>query len=80
MPYFDTQLLSVWPSNLSNKAPSYSPPPRIPPQIISSMKFNENIAYASLPKELRGRRNVTNALPRREIGRFRSGKTSLSDV
>ncbi|KAF8969950.1 ubiquitin carboxyl-terminal hydrolase-domain-containing protein [Flammula alnicola] len=75
MPYFDTQLLSAWPSNLSSKAVSYSPPQNIPSQILASMKFNENIAYATLPKELRGRRNMTNAEPRKGVGRFRSGKT-----
>ncbi|KAH9484202.1 PAN2-PAN3 deadenylation complex catalytic subunit PAN2 [Psilocybe cubensis] len=77
MPYFDTQLLSVWPSNLAHKASSYSPPPRIPPQILTSMKYNENIAYASLPKELRGRRNMTSAGPRKGVSRFHSGKNAM---
>lgn len=58
----------------------FTPPPGIPPQVLSSMKFNENIAYASLPKELRGRRNMVNALPRKGMGRFRSGKGTVSEV
>ncbi|KDR81497.1 hypothetical protein GALMADRAFT_239478 [Galerina marginata CBS 339.88] len=80
LPFFDTQLLSAWPSARIPKVASFSPPTRIPPQILASMKFNENVAYASLPKELRGRRNMTNAAPRRGIGRFRSGKSALSEL
>ena len=38
------------------------------------MKVNDNVAYATLPKELRGRRNVVVSQPRTK-GRFRSGKT-----
>ncbi|KAF9483877.1 hypothetical protein BDN70DRAFT_873274 [Pholiota conissans] len=78
MPYFDTQLLSAWPPNLSSKTTSY-PPQRIPPQIMATMKFNENIAYATLPKELRGRRNMTTAEPRKGAGRFRSGKPASDE-
>lgn len=44
------------------------------------MKFNENIAYATLPKELRGRRNLANSEPRKGAGRFRSGKPALDEV
>lgn len=78
VPYFDSQLLSAWPSNLSSKM-SYSSPTKIPPQVLASMKYNENIAYASLPKELRGRRNMTNSVPRKGISRFRSGKTDAPE-
>ncbi|KAF9567565.1 hypothetical protein CPC08DRAFT_703099 [Agrocybe pediades] len=79
MPYFDTQLLSAWPSTLHSRGFGVSSPPRIPPQILATMKYNENIAYAPLPKELRGRRNVTSTVPRKEIGRFRSGKVGPTD-
>lgn len=44
------------------------------------MKFNENIAYATLPKELRGRRNVANSEPRKGSARFRSGKSTMDEV
>lgn len=44
------------------------------------MKYNENIAYASLPKELRGRRNMTTAEPRKGGARFRSGKPAADEV
>ncbi|KAF8201644.1 ubiquitin carboxyl-terminal hydrolase-domain-containing protein [Pholiota molesta] len=79
MPYFDSQLLSAWPANLSSKTISCPPPQKIPPQILATMKFNENIAYATLPKELRGRRNMTNAEPRKGVSRFRSGKPVLDE-
>jgi hypothetical protein len=80
MPYFDSQLLSAWPVNLHPKPATYPPPAKIPPQILASMKYNQNIAYASLPKELRGRRNMTTAEPRKGGARFRSGKPSSDEV
>ena len=80
VPYFDSQLLSAWPSNLHTKSATYPPPAKIPPQILSTMKYNQNIAYASLPKELRGRRNMTTAEPRKGGARFRSGKASSDEV
>lgn len=74
MPFYDSLLLSTWtpkflPSNLN-----YPPPPKIPPQIEQTMKYNENIAYASMPKELQGRRNVVSFGPKKDTGRFKSGK------
>ena len=44
------------------------------------MKFNENIAYASMPKELQGRRNVVSTGPKRDTGRFKSGKARSESV
>lgn len=44
------------------------------------MKVNDSIAYATLPKELRGRRNVVSSAPKKAGGRFRSGKTRHTDV
>ncbi|KAF8163190.1 ubiquitin carboxyl-terminal hydrolase-domain-containing protein [Crassisporium funariophilum] len=79
VPYFDSQLLSAWPSQLSSKTVHYPPPPRIPPQILISMKTNENVTYATLPKELRGRRNMTNTAAPRGNGRFRSGKSTTTE-
>lgn len=38
------------------------------------MKLNDNIAYAAVPKELRGRRNVVADVKKDSGARFRSGK------
>jgi PAB-dependent poly(A)-specific ribonuclease subunit 2 len=38
------------------------------------MKMNDNVAYAALPKELKGRRNMVFSARRNDYGRFRSGK------
>ncbi|KAF9532295.1 ubiquitin carboxyl-terminal hydrolase-domain-containing protein [Crepidotus variabilis] len=74
MPYFDSQLLSAWPATKQSKVASYTGPQRIPPQILSSMKYNDQVAYATLPKELRGRRNMSVPAPRKGGARFRSDK------
>jgi len=73
MPYFDTQLLSAWPPALTFKRKSYPGPQRIPPQVLASMKYNDRVAYATLPKELRGRRNMASEA-RKGGARFRSDK------
>jgi PAB-dependent poly(A)-specific ribonuclease subunit 2 len=44
------------------------------------MKMNDNIAYAALPKELRGRRNRVLVTATKDQGRFRSGKGRKDDV
>ena len=38
------------------------------------MKLNDNIAYAAVPKELRGRRNMVADVKKGSGARFRSGK------
>ena len=74
MPHYNTLLLSSWSSDFV-PTPMYFPPPaKIPQQVLSSIKVNDSIAYATLPKELRGRRNVVATAPRKTGGRFRSGK------
>lgn len=75
MPFYSTLLLSSWTKAFVPSRPKYFPPPDvIPPQILNTMKLNDNIAYAAVPKELRGRRNVV-ADPKKDSGaRFRSGK------
>lgn len=65
-------LLSSWTPKFVPKNAPYPPPPKIPQQILQSMKTNDNVAYATLPKELRGRRNVVVEAKKTE-GRFRSG-------
>lgn len=44
------------------------------------MKVNDNVAYAGMPKELKGRRNAATAVARKSNGRFRSGHTSNNEV
>jgi PAB-dependent poly(A)-specific ribonuclease subunit 2 len=59
---------------------NYPPPAKIPPQILNTMKMNDNIAYAALPRELKGRRNMVVVGPQKNNGRFRSGKSWTNDV
>lgn len=74
MPYYNTLLLSSWTKASTPNRPKYFPPPEvIPPQILNSMKLNDNIAYAAVPKELRGRRNMVSDIKRDRGARFRSG-------
>lgn len=58
----------------------YPPPAKIPPQVLNTMKVNEFVGYAALPKELRGRRNVAVVGPKKDQARFRSGKSRGKDV
>lgn len=44
------------------------------------MKTNDNVAYAAMPKELKGRRNISTTVARKSNGRFRSGQTRQNDV
>ncbi|KAI0094078.1 PAB-dependent poly-A-specific ribonuclease subunit PAN2 [Irpex rosettiformis] len=74
MPYYDNILLSSWTSKFMSSNTLYPPPPKIPQQILTTMKVNDNVAYAPLPKELRGRRNVAHSAPKRSTARFRSGR------
>lgn len=43
------------------------------------MKVNEFVGYATMPKELQGKRNVVTA-PKNNQGRFRSGKGRAEEV
>ena len=74
-PYYNTLLLSSWTKSLVPSRPKYFPPPDvIPPQILNTMKLNDNIAYAAVPKELKGRRNMVADVKKDKGARFRSGK------
>ncbi|KAF9234026.1 ubiquitin carboxyl-terminal hydrolase-domain-containing protein [Melanogaster broomeanus] len=80
MPHYNNLLLSSWtPRFLSPFATAYPSPAKIPPQILSTMKINDNVAYAPLPKELRGWRNRVVVSNTRDQGRFRSGKGRRED-
>ena len=75
MPHYNTLLLSSWTKAFTSGRPKHFPPPDvIPPQILNTMKLNDNIAYAAVPKELRGRRNVVADVKKDSGARFRSGK------
>jgi hypothetical protein len=52
---------------------------KIPLSVLSTMKMNDGIAYAPLPRELKGRRNMVTVAAPKDQGRFRSGK-QRSDV
>ena len=47
---------------------------KIPLSVLSTMKMNDGIAYASLPRELKGRRNMITVAAPKDQGRFRSEK------
>ncbi|TFK86247.1 hypothetical protein K466DRAFT_493169 [Polyporus arcularius HHB13444] len=79
MPYYDSLLLSSWSNDFVPSNMYFPPPTKIPQQVLSSIKVNDSIAYATLPKELRGRRNVVATAPRKPGGRFRSGRTRYND-
>ncbi|EJD06087.1 uncharacterized protein FOMMEDRAFT_78690 [Fomitiporia mediterranea MF3/22] len=72
MPYYDSMLLSSWTPKFLPPNLSYPPPPKIPTQILSSMRMNDFVGYATLPKELQGRRNVVSTDTKKDKGRFRS--------
>ncbi|OBZ75634.1 PAB-dependent poly(A)-specific ribonuclease subunit PAN2 [Grifola frondosa] len=74
LPFYTQPLLSSWTPDFIPANLHFPPPAKIPQQILTTMKTNDNVAYASLPKELRGRRNVVATGPRKPEGRFRSGK------
>lgn len=44
------------------------------------MKMKDNVAYAPLPKELKGHRNMIHVDSQKQNGRFRSGKSRKTDV
>ncbi|KAH7903937.1 hypothetical protein BJ138DRAFT_1119902 [Hygrophoropsis aurantiaca] len=51
----------------SRNIAAHPPPAKIPPQMLATMKMNDNVAYAASPKELRGRRNRAPLAGMREI-------------
>ncbi|KAG6379196.1 ubiquitin carboxyl-terminal hydrolase-domain-containing protein [Boletus reticuloceps] len=79
MPYYTSTLLSSWTPQFLPSTNPHPPPAKIPPQILSTIKINDNVAYAALPKELRGRRNRVVVSTTKDQGRFRSGKGKRDD-
>ncbi|KAG8932918.1 poly(A)-specific ribonuclease [Tulasnella sp. 418] len=72
MPHYSTPLLSG--SALLSIGSSYHPPPaKIPEQVLNSMRSIDFVGYATLPKELRGKRNLApKEVINKDEGRFRS--------
>jgi hypothetical protein len=80
LPYYTTPLLSSWSPSFIPSGQTFCPAPqKIPAQVLSGMKFVNGIGYGPLPKELKGKRNVT-AAPKKVQARFRSGKMQRAEV
>jgi hypothetical protein len=74
MPYYSDYLLSSYDKDFQT-APEYYPPPvKIPPQIMSSLRQVDGLAFARMPRELQGKRNVISTAGPKRQGRFRSEK------
>jgi PAB-dependent poly(A)-specific ribonuclease subunit 2 len=80
MPYYTRPLLSGWTPQFETPKYDHLPPPKIPPQILNTMKKNDNVLWAALPKEFKGRRNMVAVGPKKDKGRFRSKKARKSEV
>jgi PAB-dependent poly(A)-specific ribonuclease subunit 2 len=97
MPYYSEPLLSNFaPTDYAPvTSPFFNPPEPVPPNVLSAMKVIDFVGYATLPRDLRGKRYVVNARPgagklatgrgfvngRRESApRFRSDKDRKRDL
>lgn len=60
MPYYKTPLASNFTiaEYITSSSPLFNPTPPIPPSVLNNMRIIDNVGYAPLPKELKGRRNV----------------------
>ncbi|PVG02168.1 hypothetical protein CPB86DRAFT_811668 [Serendipita vermifera] len=74
MPYYTDYLLSSWDKDFQSVPEYYPPPMKIPPQIMTSLKKVDELSFASMPRELRGKRNVLPSLGPKRQGRFRSDR------
>lgn len=73
LPFYNAPLLSSWTPQLESVKVSTAPM-KIPQSVLSAIKTNDGIAYAPLPRELKGRRNMITVATPKDQGRFRSGK------
>lgn len=97
MPYYSEPLLSNFaPTDYAPvTSPFFNPPEPVPPNVLTAMKVIDFVGYATLPRDLRGKRYVVNARPgagklatgrgfvngRRESApRFRSDKDRKRDL
>ncbi len=58
MPYYDTRLLSAYTNDLIPSLPGALPPPKIPADVLNSMKMTAFVGYAQTPPDLKGKRNM----------------------
>lgn len=79
MPHYKATLLSSWTPKFLPSSLYYPPAAKIPNQILNSIRVNEFVSYAPMPKELQGKRNVA-IVPKMNQGRFRSGKARVEQV
>jgi hypothetical protein len=80
LPYYTAPLLSSWSSAFVPSGQTFlPPPPKIPSQVLAGMKFVNGIGYGPLPKDFKGKRNMT-AAPKKVQARFRSGKMQRVEV
>ncbi|KAG6850532.1 hypothetical protein H0H93_012148 [Arthromyces matolae] len=80
LPHYDAQLLSAWTPLFEPPGALYPPPPKIPAQVLSAMKKKDDVGYASLPRELKGRRNMVSIDSQSHNGRFRSAKPTKVEL
>ena len=75
MPYYSDYLLSAYDKDFQSVPEYYPPPMKIPPQILSSLRQVDGLAFAQMPRELQGKRNVISTAGPKRQGRFRSEKS-----
>ena len=65
MPYYSEPLLSNFaPADYAPaSSPFYNPPEPIPSSVLASMRMVDFVGYATMPKELRGKRYTVHARP-----------------
>ncbi|EIN08045.1 hypothetical protein PUNSTDRAFT_70027 [Punctularia strigosozonata HHB-11173 SS5] len=78
LPYYTEPLFSSWSASMFSPDIGFPAPPKIPNQILHNLKITGGLASATLPKELKGRRNVVSVGMRKDQARFRSGKMQRS--
>ncbi|KAK4684555.1 PAB-dependent poly(A)-specific ribonuclease subunit 2, partial [Tremellales sp. Uapishka_1] len=74
MPYYTDPLLSNFPTSCYAPvtSPFFNPPEPLPLSVLSTVRMVDFIGYATMPKELKGRRNLVTARP--GAGKLATGK------
>jgi len=75
LPYYSEHLLSAYDKHFQSVPEHFPPPMKIPPQILASLKQVDGLAFAQMPRELQGKRNVLSVAGTKRQGRFRSDKS-----
>lgn len=79
MPYYSEYLLSSYDRDFQSVSEYYPPRMKIPPQIMNNLKEVDGLAFAQMPRELQGKRNVVATAGVKRQGRFRSDRTRNDD-